>query len=102
MRNELSECDGIVWRGERFAIPTFRPEIRSRIHYTHMGRKSVLRRVRQVVYWPGMTSELTDILPRCNVCMSHASQQLKQPISQHTPPTRVWQKIFVDISHFAG
>ena len=58
IRDELSVGNDIIWRGEKCIIPpSLRSKIKSRLHITHMGRNTILRRARAVVYWPGMTAQ---------------------------------------------
>ena len=58
-RDELSVQDGIVLRGERVVIPSsMKADMKRRIHAGHLGINSCLRRARDVVFWPGMSSEI--------------------------------------------
>ena len=58
-RDELSVQDGTVLRGERVVIPSsMRADMKRRIHAGHLGVNSCLRRARDVVFWPGMSSEI--------------------------------------------
>ena len=61
MRDELSELNGIILRGERILIPTsMRKEMLERIHQGHMGKEKSKRRARDVLHWPGMGSEIQE------------------------------------------
>ena len=52
IHNELAVTDGLIFRGERFVIPTeMRSQIKRDIHAGHQG----LRRAREHVFWPGMS-----------------------------------------------
>ena len=57
VRDELSELNGVVLRGERIVIPpSMRKEMLERIHQGHMGIEKSKRRARDTLYWPGMNS----------------------------------------------
>jgi predicted aspartyl protease len=69
MRDELSVADGLVYRGERLVIPAkARRDMLTHLHTAHMGIESTLRRSRESVYWPGMTTQIMDYIARCHVC----------------------------------
>ena len=54
-RDELSEADGVLLKGERLIIPScLRHDILQRIHMGHMGITKCTQRAREVVFWPGM------------------------------------------------
>ena len=58
-RDELVCQDGVIYKGKRLLIPTsMRAKIMSRIHSSHLGTNSCIRRARECVYWPGITSQI--------------------------------------------
>ena len=58
-RDELTVHNGIILRGERIVIPAaMRPYIKVKLHAGHMGINSCLRRARELVFWPGMSSKI--------------------------------------------
>jgi len=74
--DELSVQDGIVLRGERVVIPSsMRADMKRRIHAGHLGIKSCLRRARDVVFWPGMSSEIRQFVESCHVCATYCDKQ---------------------------
>jgi len=88
-RDELSVQDGIVLRGERVVIPSsMRADMKRRIHAGHLGINSCLRRARDVVFWPGMSSEIrqfiyvqltaTNSLKKLSQCMMSATDHGKR------------------------
>ena len=65
VRDELSELNGIVLRGERIAIPpSMGKEMLEKIHQGHMRIEKSKRRARDKLYWPGMNSQITDTVSR--------------------------------------
>ena len=103
VRDELTTQDGIVFKGYRCVIPKkLRRDIRQRLHATHTGLQSTLRRARECVYWPGMNSELKDYVSKCETCNMYQSSQPKEPLISHNLPTRPWEKIGCDIFTLGG
>ena len=51
VRDELSVQDGLIFRGERVVIPkVLRGDIKQRVHSSHMGAESCLRRARECIF----------------------------------------------------
>ena len=84
IRDTLQVEDGIILKGERLLIPTsMRKEIKARLHTAHLGKDSMLRRARELIYWPGLTDEITQIAESCEVCMMTSRRQQKEPMIPH-------------------
>ncbi|RXN12005.1 Retrovirus-related Pol poly from transposon [Labeo rohita] len=66
IREELSEQDGVIFRGERALIPAkLRTEIMEIIHASHLAMESCLRKARDCVYWPGMSAAIREYIGKC-------------------------------------
>ena len=95
--------DEIVFKGQRCIIPkSLRKTIKQKLHRSHGGIQSCLRRAREVVYWPGMTKELTDYIQQCETCNTYSSEQQRQPLIPHEIPERPWQRVACDIFTLQG
>ena len=69
LRSELLTDEGLVLYRHRIVIPrSQRPDILARLHSSHQGIDRTKRRARQTVYWPGMTSDVTNTVRRCTNC----------------------------------
>ena len=98
VRDELTVQDGVVFRGERVLIPcSLRPSIKARIHASHMGVESCLRRARECVFWPGMSGEVKQLIEACETCRKYQISQPRESLMPHEVPTRPWQKVGVDL-----
>ena len=98
IRDTLSVYDGLVMKGERLVIPLkMRPDIKSRLHSAHLGKDSMLRRARELVYWPSMTQDITDLAESCEVCQLSAKHQQSEPLTPHDRGNRPFQKIGIDL-----
>ena len=56
-REEISLDNGLLFKSQRVIVPkAMRSEILSRIHSSHQGIVSCLRKAKGIVVWPGMNS----------------------------------------------
>lgn len=100
-REEISVVDGIVFKGERLIVPaTMRAEMLRQIHESHLGIVSCRQRARDVLFWPGMSQSITEMVNNCEVCSTHQKRQTKEPLYPYSVPERPWQKIGVDLFTF--
>ena len=103
VRDELSAQDGLIFKGQRCVIPlSLRTKIKEKLHGAHTGIHSCLRRARETVYWPGMNSDLTDHISKCDICSSYQSNQAREPLISHEVADRPWQKIGADVFTLDG
>ena len=102
-RDELAVYDGIVFRGDRVVIPqSMRPNMLSIIHQGHLGIVLSKRRARDVIFWPGMSSQIHDMVSKCARCLEVRNQQPKEPLKPHPVPRRPWGKIASDLFEVEG
>ena len=103
IRDEPSAQDGLILKGQRCVIPlSLRTKIKEKLHGAHTGIQSCLRRARETVYWPGMNSDLTDHISKCDICSSYQSNQAREPLISHEVADRPWQKIGADVFTLDG
>ena len=82
-RDELSEADGVLLKGERLIIPScLQQDILQRIHMGHMGITKCTQRAREVVSWPGMNKEITEMVDKCDACQNYQYSNQKEPMVQ--------------------
>ena len=102
-RDELSVQDGIVVKGERVIIPEkLRRQMKERVHQGHLGINSCLRRAKDVMYWPGMASEIRQFIETCGTCATYQSRQAQEDQIITPVPSLPWQKVATDICSWAG
>ena len=62
-QDELSEANGILFKGEQIIVPkSMQKEMLQIIHQGHLGRDKSLAAAREVLFWPGMTSQIIDTM----------------------------------------
>ena len=63
VKGELSVYKGLLLRGDRIVIPpSLRQEILEKLHSGHQGTTKCYERARQSVWWPGIRSDLEDVI----------------------------------------
>ena len=98
-KEELNTQDSVIFRGERILIPPkLRKDILQRLHIGHLGIEGTTRRARELVFWPGMTAQIKDMIKKCDACNSFNAQQQKEPLKSLIPH-RPWQMVATDIFH---
>ena len=79
-----------------------RPEMLKRIHESHLGIEKSKRRARDILYWPNMNGQMSDLIANCSSCLKHRKNNVKEPLIQHEVPDRSWQKIACDLFTLGG
>ena len=101
--DELAEFDGLVYKGHRVVVPRdARAEILDRIHSSHIGVNGCLRRAKEAVYYPNITSDIKKTIAACQICESFQHAVQKEPLMPHAAPSRPWEKVGVDIFTYRG
>lgn len=96
-RDELTVESNIIYKGQRLVVPaTLRDEIKKKLHASHMGVESTLRRARECVFWPQMNSELKDYITACEICQAHSDRQQKETLKPHPMTSQPWERVGAD------
>ena len=95
---EFSIVDGILMRGSRIVIPkSLQKELLERIHTSgHQGINKCRERARQSVWWPGLSTQLEELVKACRTCCIH-QQQRAEPLIPSELPELPWQKVGTDL-----
>ena len=68
-----------------------------RIHSAHIEIKGCLRRARECLHWPSISSAVNDYIDKCSICCSFESKQAKETLHSHQGAGRPWAKIKTDL-----
>ena len=97
VRHRLSVQDNVAFMGTRTIIPTkLRKLTLERLHSAHQGVSSMKRRANASVYWPGLSSAITNRRKNCMRCEEHAPSQPAEPLIQSASPEWPFQQICMD------
>lgn len=102
-RNDIYIEDGLLMIDLRMIIPRgFRTEMLRRLHTAHQGIQRSLAHARALMYWPGLTADVTRMVESCLVCQEKLPDNQKEPLLPHAVPDTPWAKIAADIFEFQG
>ena len=103
IRDQLSEVDGILLKGEKLIIPNaLRNSMIKRIHMGHMGIVKCSQRAREVMFWPGMNKAIEHTIANCDVCQEHRDSNPKEPMLPGPMPERPWEIVATDLFQWSG
>ena len=102
-RDELTIQGNLVFKGQLLVVPAaVRTELMSVAHASHIGIEGCLRRIRECLYWPRMTTQVKAYISKCEVCLSHRGATPREPLRQHDFVARPWSKIRADLCQVDG
>jgi hypothetical protein len=103
VKDELSEFDGLVVRGQRIVIPfSHRKYVLERIHDGHQGITKCRERAGVSVWWPGLNNEIKEMVGKCQFCLKHSPSQMREPLISTVLPEYPFQKVGVDLCEKKG
>lgn len=102
-RDELHVEDGLLLRSNKLVIPpTKRQEVLRLLHAAHGGEEKMKARAKEVMYWPGMSTDIASLAKTCLLCQRYKSRNARLPMLSHDIPTLPWQVIGVDLFYHEG
>jgi len=103
IRNELMLEKGLIYYGCRLVVPRVMCKyIIKKLHETHLGISKTLKKSKQIFFWPGMASDITNAISICETCIKFSSEKIKEPLKQHERPSVPFQKVGLDIAEIFG
>lgn len=101
IRDELHIQHGFVYRSEQLVVPFgLRRDYLAKVHQGHLGMQKCTDRARQSIFWPGIASDICEMVSRCPTCQKFANNQQKEPLIPHDIPSIPWNKLGMDILEF--
>ena len=101
-RDELTVQDGMILRGNRVVITTsLRTQMKNKVHAGHMGINSCPHRARDLIYWPGMSSDIRQFIETCDTCATLCDKQSTEPLCVYDHD-RPWEKVGTELFHTEG
>ncbi|XP_077394993.1 visual pigment-like receptor peropsin isoform X1 [Festucalex cinctus] len=102
-RSQLAVSDGIVYKGLRIVVPaTMRTHMLGLIHQSHLGVVKSKQRAREVLYWPGMSAEIEDMIRNCSKCAEIQNKLPREPLKPTETPDLPFEEVASDIFEFEG
>ena len=83
-KEELSVISGVIFKGERLVIPAaMRKNILMQLHQAHLGIERTKWRARATIFWPGLNSQIEEMVKKCNTCLMNQRKQPKEPLTEN-------------------
>ena len=97
-RDELSVHDGVMYKGMRFVVPpSMRRHMLSQVHGSHLGIVKCKSRAAEAMFWPGMNSQIEDMVNDCSPCNEYQNHQAREPLHPTKTPDLPWVQVAADI-----
>ena len=102
-RDQLSVTNDLILMGQRLIIPkSMRSKFLDSVHVGHMGVEKCLHRARQVMFWPKMSLDITNMVLNCDTCLEMRNSNPKEPMVPHEVPHYPWQTVGTDLFTWNG
>ena len=102
-RDDLTLEDDLIFKQNRVVIPkSMRRLMLEKIHQSHQGIEKSKRLARDILFWPGMSAQITEVVERCQICAEHSSRNKREPLQSHEVPNRPWEKVGTDLFELNG
>ena len=93
-REELTLHNGVLFKNQRIIIPhSLRSEMLARLHSSHLGIEACLRKARDRIYWPDMTTHIKEAVAKCEVCAEYQTANPQQPMQTHKIPRETLESV---------
>ena len=69
----------------------------ARLHSSHLGIEACLRKARDQIYWPNMTTHIKEVVAKCEDCAEYQTANPQQPMQTHKIPERPWSRVGSDL-----
>ena len=87
------QAQGLIARETRIVIPrSLHKEMMAMAHNGHQSIAKTKGRLRETMWWPGMSNELQQVMAGCHVCACYHHQQRKEPLSFTPLPQLQWER----------
>ena len=97
-RDELTRRDGSLFKRDKLVVPDkLQSEMLEKIHETRLGIMKYKSRARQVLFWPGTSSQIEETVAACRVCAEHSRAKPREPLFPMEISDRPWAKVGADI-----
>ena len=95
---ELSSAAKVIMREEKLELPkALVPDVLEAAHEGHHGMESMVRQLRQLYWWPGMTEDIQEFVATCNIgCTAATPKNSPPPKVIRETPEEVWQHLAAD------
>ena len=102
-RDEISEIDGLLFKAQKLIVPqSNRKEMLKLIHVSHEGIVKCKQRGRDILFRPGMSSQIEEKVSQCSLCAQFQRAQPREAMIIQDLPDRMWSKVGTDLFEYNG
>ena len=92
--------NGSVMKGARLMIPsTLRSKVLEQIHEGHLGIEKCMLKVRDSVFWPGISNDIRETVEKCGICEA-SSKSSKSIGNVSDVPPHAWHTLGTDFFYW--
>lgn len=73
-----------------------------RIQASHQGQQACLRRAKDALFWPGMSSQIMETVSNCSLCAEYQTVKPKELLITPELPSQPWSIVAQDLYSFEG
>ncbi|XP_060584405.1 uncharacterized protein K02A2.6-like [Ruditapes philippinarum] len=70
---------------------SLRSEMLKMLHSSHLGAQKCLSRARSIMFWPGISNDIIEMVNQCQICLEYRSSQQKEPLISSEIPDYPFQ-----------
>ena len=97
-RDEITTVDGLLFKGSKLIVPkASQKRMLEDIHDSHLGIVKCKSRARDVIFWPGMSSQIEEMVSKCAICAELQNSNTKEPMTCAELLSRPWSRVASDI-----
>ena len=99
IRHQLSTKQGILMKDHQIIIPkTLRHRTLQLAHQHHQGISKTKALLREKVWWPGMASQVDELIKSCHQCQVNTPSVTKcEPLKMTEIPQTSWETLAIDL-----
>ena len=97
-RDELTTNDNLIYKAQNIIIPpNLQTDTLKKLHQSHQGIEKTKWLARECIFWPGMNSQIEELVSTCPTCLHNGKSNQREPLHPHEIPQRPWQKVGTDL-----
>lgn len=103
LKSEITFDNGLMYYNEKLLVPKIcRSFLLGLAHETHLGYEKIKDKLSNLFYWPGLKSDLLNLIQSCKVCQTFQKSKVKEKLVSHSIPDVPFFKIGMDFAEFWG
>ena len=102
-QGKLSLINGLLVYNGRIVVPSSQCwDILGKLHETHQGLHKCRHNTQTAVWWPGLSTDLKNLIYTCRVCHEHRPSQRSEALRPTPLPEHLWQQLGANLCSFQG